>query len=105
MGRHKPIALLIRQVLLDEGEISPYDFWKRFSPDTSYNNVVNYFWILEKLGLIQKTRVEPVNSKGASVLTHEGKVGKVYYSIVPGMEDHPAWFNPRRYYYGPRQKT
>jgi len=72
--------------------ISPYDFWREYSRDTSYAHVVKYFWMLRKLGLIQEARHEDVNSKGSSL-------GKTYYMITPGMEDHPAWFNPARYLY------
>ena len=86
----KSISFLIREVLLERGMISPYDFWKEFSRDTSYAHVVKYFWMLKKLGLIQEAKHEDVNSKGS-------ELGKTYYMIVPGMEDHPAWANPARH--------
>jgi len=50
---------------------------------TSYSSVRRYFYILEKLGLIEFVREEP--SKRPKLAPRR------YYKLIIGREDHPAW--------------
>ena len=81
-------GLAIREYLMAVGEGSAYDFYKcyrRVKPSTSYATIRKYFHYLRKLGLIEKVREED---------TGHG-FPKVYYRIVPGMEDDERWFRPQ----------
>lgn len=98
-------GLFIREYLLTHGEASPYDVYKELKtllieaglPKRgmkwgSYQSVRNYFWWLEKLGLITPVREEPASKP----FLHK----KIYYKLTrKGMELPPEsieWSNPRR---------
>jgi hypothetical protein len=86
-------GMAIKQYLMDMGEGSPYDFYKCFKkvrPTLSYKNVVYYFYLLHRAGLIERVRTEP-SSKGG--------FDKTIYRIVPGKEDDPGWFHPQQIFY------
>ena len=81
-------GLAIREYLLQFGRGYPYDFYRRFAkvkPTTSYESVRRYFYILKRLGLIER------------VGTEEGKGvwSRSLYRIVPGAEDDERWFHPQ----------
>ena len=81
------IGLMIKQYLLEKGEGNPYEFWRKYSPHTSYQHVAKYFYMLKRLGLIEKIREEP-SSRSSTI-------PKSIYRIVPGMEEDPCWEYPQ----------
>lgn len=84
-----PVGLAIRNFLLAKGEASPYDFYKAyrtFKPTTSYLSIVKYFYILERLGLIEHVK---------TVTSSKGGFPKKLYRIVPGMEKRDEWRHPQ----------
>jgi hypothetical protein len=87
-------GLAIREYLMKVGKGSPADFYrcfKKLKPTTSYQNVVRYFYLLKRAGVIEP--VETVTgSKG-------GSVKKTLYRIVPGREDDDAWLHPQQVFY------
>jgi len=95
-------GLAIREYLMRVGQASPYDFYKCFKkikPTTSYKNIVYYFYLLKKAGLIEPVGHEP-SSKGG--------FDKTLYRIVPGKEEDLGWFHPQQIFYpdtkwGPRR--
>lgn len=81
----------IRNFMLREGEVYPYQFWllwKRVRRSSSYKAVAQYFHTLEKIGLIEKVKKKPY------VLFNEvyrGQKARVLYRITPGKEGDPTF--------------
>lgn len=79
----------IRNWLLLNGEGYPYAFWglwRRVRTSSSYDAVVRYFHVLEKIGLIEKIKPKPY------VLfddKYRGTRARVFYKIVDGMQGSP----------------
>jgi len=87
-------GLAIREFLMKAGKGSPTDFYKcfkRLKPTTSYQNVVRYFYLLKRAGVIEPVETVP-GSKG-------GSVKKVLYRVVPGREEDDAWLHPQQVFY------
>jgi len=83
-------SLALKQFLIEKKEASPYDFykWYRKVKPIGYNSVRRLFWMLHKLGLIERSRI----------VRRKGRIGyKQYYRIVPEFIDSEMWFNPQRY--------
>jgi len=81
-------GLAIREYLMHVGEGYANEFYrcfKKIKKKVSYQSVVRYFWILEKLGLIELVRFEIRGSK----------FPVKYYRIVPGKENDPRWLHPQ----------
>ena len=92
------IGMAIRQMLMERGVVSPYEFYQcysrikpRFKPKDAYR----FFWVLKKLGLVMVVAKERGSRPGFL---------RSMYTIVPGMEDHPAWVNPMATYYKERYR-
>lgn len=86
------IGEAIRLYLLHGGEGYCYGFWKiwrHVNAKSSYKSVMNYFWILKELGLIEFVS----ERKG------EGNFNRRLYRVVPGMETADAWKNPAKSLY------
>jgi predicted AAA+ superfamily ATPase len=87
-------SLLIRELLLQYGEISPSDVYsvvRRFKTKASYMSILKLFKYAEKLGLIRKSKEKIIKRyrKGKKVITFK----RVYYKLVEGKEGDPAWNN------------
>jgi hypothetical protein len=81
-------GLAIREFLQNVGEAGPNDFYRSFrkvKPSTSYDVCRRYFWILRKLGLVERTRRE----------MGQGAIPKQLYRIVPGKENDSRWNAPQ----------
>lgn len=86
--RETSAGLAIREFLQMVGEGGPNDFYKvyrKVKKKSSYASARRYFWILKKLGLIERTRRE----------MGKGAIAKQLYRIVPGMEGDPRWSAPQ----------
>jgi len=98
----------IREYLLEHGEAYPYEVFKALREVLrsiglpargikwgSYQNMRNYFYWLEKLGLIEPVRTEPSSNPNLQ--------NKIYYRLTrKGIETPPdslEWTNPRRALY------
>lgn len=88
-----PTGTFIRDFLLAYREGYAYEVWKELKRERKESGIIaptyRAFWnvwlILKKLGLIRLVRVE----RGF------GRWYRRYFTIVPGMEDHPAWHHPQ----------
>lgn len=94
------LGLLIRDILLEKKEAYVYEVLKECkarlnSYSGSYDTFRRYFYILRKLGLIEKVREEKV-PKGNIPF----EAVKIYYKIAKGKATHPAWADPVAYAYG-----
>lgn len=81
-------GLAIREFLTEVGEGGPNDFYRSFrkvKPSTSYDACRRYFYILRKLGMIERTRRE----------MGQGAIPKQLYRIVSGMENDERWSHPQ----------
>jgi hypothetical protein len=86
-------GLAIRQYLLAVGAGSAYDFYRcfrRVKPDTSYESIKRYFYLLRRAGLIVRVGTAP---------PRRGGVEKVLYAVVPERVDDPGWFHPQQIFY------
>lgn len=102
MSEWKPkgTAMWIRDHLTSVGEDYVYGMWKRFRKEKeglgyragSYQNFRRYIYMLQRLGLVQKTRT--VKSK------EDWMKDKNYYAVIAGKENHEGWENPQRVLYG-----
>jgi hypothetical protein len=75
------------------GAGSPYEFYicfKKVKPNTSYKNIVYYFYLLKKAGLI-----EPA----FTIKSSRGGIDKTMYRIVPGKEEDLGWLHPQQLFY------
>lgn len=89
----------IRWYLLNNEEVNPYDAYTALRAEKkgrglkvpSPRNMYFYFWILEKLKLIEKIRQ---GERADSPL----KMRKVIYKIVPGKEGSDDWSDPQGAY-------
>lgn len=92
------MGLAARQMLMEKGMVTPYDFYicyKRMRPRFKPLDAYRLFWIMKKLGLVMVVAKERGEKPGFL---------RSIYTIVPGMEDHPAWVNPPRAYYKERYR-
>jgi hypothetical protein len=99
-----PTGLFIRDYLLQHRTAYPFQIYRalveaRKSVGVAVGSPINfykYIWCLEQLGLIRRTgRVEP------STIDHTRKrlprrLWRIYFEIVPGKEDDPAWLHPQK---------
>lgn len=94
---------MVKEHLLDTGGDSVYGTWKAvkklaeeqgYVPPT-YSSMRVFFYLLRKLGLVQKAREEPAG-KG-------GFYRKSIHVVVPGEEDAPEWIDPSTAYYRPQR--
>jgi len=97
-GSWQPIMIgpFIRDYLLEHGEAYPYEIYKALQaekekPKGSYQNIRNYFFWLQELGLIRFVREEPSRNPKFKP--------KRYYALVKEKIDDLAWRNPRRHLY------
>ena len=91
-------GLAVRQMFLEKGAITSYDFYKcysRYRPRFKPSDAARLFYILRRLGLIEELGTEPSSRPGFP---------RRLYTIVPGREDDPAWVNPPAALYGERYK-
>jgi len=92
-----PTGTFIRDLLLAYKEAYAYEIWKALRDERekagiiapTYHSFRNYMRILRRLGLIRLVRVERA-IRGWP---------RRYFAIVPGMEDHPAWYHPQVAFY------
>lgn len=80
------VGPFIRDFLRKHREGYPYGVYqalREVKNKTSYSSVRRYFYILEKLNLIEFAREAP--SKRPKLAPRR------YYKLVLGREDHPAW--------------
>ena len=87
----------IRDYLLREGEAYAHEIYRALKDEKEFRgltmgsatNFYRYFYILRKLGAVQKTgRTEPSSRKGFD---------RVYYKITLGFEDRDdLWMNPQK---------
>jgi len=90
-----PTGTFIRDFLLAYKEAYAYEVWKALKKERrereliapTYRSFWNTWSILRKLELIRLVRVEQPLPKA--------KWYRRYFTIVPGMEDHPAWYHPQ----------
>jgi len=99
-----PTSLFIRDYLQKHGEAYPFEVYRALKEKRkklglktgSYINFYRYFWLLEKLELIRRTgKVEPAE-RGLGETSR--RLFRVYFELVPENINHPAWFNPQKYY-------
>lgn len=91
----------IRDFLLEHGEGYPYQVYKAlrakliekgyFKRRGTYQSVLNYFYWLGRLGLVEKTREEKSERPGFKA--------RRYYTIVKEGINSPSWINPRKTLY------
>jgi DNA-binding PadR family transcriptional regulator len=99
------LGIFIRDYLLARGEAYPYEVYRAYKeaaaaagrrPRTSWQNVVNYFFWLSRLGLIEPSRTEPPSNPDLKILRR-------YYRLTrKGLATPPTaleWVNPRRALY------
>jgi len=87
----------IRDYLLRAGEAYPYEIYRALKDEKEFKgltmgsatNFYRYFYILRKLGAVQKTgRVEPSSRRG---------MDRVYYKMTVGFEGRDdIWNNPQK---------
>jgi len=127
-----PTGLFIKDMLLRYGEVYPNQVWtklrelrKNFTltgeprafPKRgwgSYQNIKNYFYWLERLGLIERTRkVEvremkisgEVDRRGPGLRPRGRPVYHQYYRLTPkGVTEKEAWINPVKALYPESQR-
>ena len=83
-------GLAIREYLSYVEEGYPYEFYicfKKVKPNTSYTSVRRYFYILNRLGLIERVRTEP----------RKGGFPRSYYRIR--IYEDPRWYAPQEALY------
>ena len=123
-----PLGLFIKDMFLRYGEVYPNQVWtklrelrkkftltgekRRFSERGwgSYQNVRNYFYWLERLGLIERTRKVAVSEakirgevekRGSGLRPRGEEVYYRYYRLTSrGRREKNAWINPRKALYG-----
>ena len=123
-----PVGLFIKDLFLRYGEVYPNQAWRKMrklrrdftltgEPRAfpkrgwgSYQNIKNYFYWLERLGLIERTRrVEVEQMKVSGEADRRGRglrprgrpVYHQYYRLTEkGKREREAWMNPRRALYG-----
>jgi len=104
--REVPTGLWIRDRLLEE-EAHIHDLYRRhklellkkgYKPGT-YQNFLNYFNVLKKLGLIEEVGRAPAVKilKNGSEKEYSHLHERIYYRITKGKENDPAWQNPWKY--------
>jgi hypothetical protein len=84
-------ARWIRGYLLEVGEDYGYRTWKKYRDfqlraglkPVTYRAFLTYFWLLQQMGLLERTREEP----GART----PHLPRIYYRVVPGKRDDPLW--------------
>ena len=90
-----PTGPFIRDYLLEHGKGYAQEIWRalkeaRLARDlgvcTYQSFRTNYMYVLRQLGLIEKVEQESVRPEWYR---------RVYYRIVPGMEDAPEWKHPQ----------
>lgn len=100
-----PTGRFIRDFLLEHGEGYPYGIWKALREErkkagdlkicTYQSFVINYISNLKKLRLIEEVRREESGGwwqKGKGILKD-----RIYYRVVPGMEDKDdIWKAPQK---------
>ena len=92
------LSLFIRDYLLEHGEDYIYNIWKAYKmwcvkkgyKPCKYASFRAFFWHLKDLGLVRKTRVERVVSRGVVVTRH-------YFAIAN--PDERLWENPLKVKY------
>jgi len=94
------LGLLIRNILLEKKEAYVYEVLKECKKrlnkfNGSYGTFRRYFYILRKLGLIEKVREERVPEENIPF-----EAIRIYYRIAKGMEASPAWNDPIEKAYG-----
>ena len=96
-------SIMIRNILLNRGQASPYEVWQTikrrceeagYRPPT-YLSIATAFWILRKLGLIELTKRAPSSKRGW--------LKRSLFRIVPGKENAREWENPRLALYDPEK--
>ena len=110
----------IKEFLLKHGAGYPYQVYKELKriklelglKPGSYQNIKNYFYWIEKLGLIKKTRkVEVRQMKISGEVDRRGRglrpkgrpVYHQYYRLTgKGKREKEAWINPRKALYEKR---
>lgn len=95
----------IRDYLLREGEAYPHEIYRALKDEKEFRgltmgsatNFYRYFYILRKLGAVQKTgRTEPSSRSG---------MDRVYYRVALGFEGRDdIWNNPQKAMYVEEQK-
>ena len=91
-------GLAARQMFLEKGAITSYDFYKCYSkyrPRFKPSDAARLFYLLRRLELIVEVGVEK---------SSRGGFDRHLYAIVPGKENDPAWVNPAFAVYGERYK-
>ena len=90
-----PTGLFIRDYLLKHKRGYGQEIWRSLKAERAERGIitgsyqsfrVNYIYVLKKLGLIEPVKRERVHPK---------MFARIYYSIVPGREDDPAWRHPQ----------
>ena len=94
------LGLLIRDILLEKKESYVYEVLKEAKSRLntfkgSYDTFRRYFYILRKLGLIEKVKEEKVPEENIPF-----EAVRIYYRIAKGKETDPAWEDPIAYAYG-----
>lgn len=87
----------IRDYLLRTGEAYPYEIYRALKDEKEFKgltmgsatNFYRYFYILRRLGAIQKTgQVEP---------SSRGGMDRIYYKMTEGFDDRDdIWNNPQK---------
>jgi len=121
-----PVGLFIKDLLLRYGEVFPNQVWTemrelrkkytltgepRVAPKRgwgSYQNIKNYFYWLERLGLIERTKKVEVSEikadrkeRGSGLRPRGRPVYYQYYRLTEkGRREKEAWLNPRKALYG-----
>lgn len=80
-------GIAIQAIMLDQGEAYPFEVYRALrlqypKKKTSYASMRRLFWALERIGLIEFSRVA----------SSERGWDRRYYRVAPGMENDRRWY-------------
>lgn len=95
-GPRPTISGAIYRLLLERGEVSPFEVYEYMGRSVNYLSVTRMFHVLRSIGLIRVSRREK-NLKSSNIYV-------TYYEMVPGKENDGCWFRPWYCYWAKKDK-